>query len=62
MDIYLNEIAEAEKIIESKDLGVKPSQSLFLLAKYYRYVMKYKKSKIITTFSVSAQEPPAHTC
>ena len=48
MDIFLNEIAEAERIIESKDLGVKPSQSLFLLAKYYRYVMKYKKSKIIT--------------
>lgn len=45
MDIYLNEIAEAEKIIESKDLGVKPSQSLFLLAKYYRYVMKYKNQK-----------------
>lgn len=51
MDIFLNEIAEAERIIESKDLGVKPSQSLFLLAKYYRYVMKYKKSKIITTLT-----------
>nr|DAZ83430.1 MAG TPA: transmembrane protein [Caudoviricetes sp.] len=51
MDIFLNEIAEAEKIIESKDLGVKPSQSLFLLAKYYRYVMKYKKSKIITVLT-----------
>lgn len=51
MDIFLNEIAEAERIIESKDLGVKPSQSLFLLAKYYRYVMKYKKSKIITALT-----------
>ena len=51
MDIFLTEIAEAEKIIESKDLGVKPSQSLFLLAKYYRYVMKYKKSKIITALT-----------
>ena len=51
MDIFLNEIAEAERIIESKDLGVKPSQSLFLLAKYYRYEMKYKKSKIITVLT-----------
>lgn len=51
MDIFLNEIAEAERIIENKDLGVKPSQSLFLLAKYYRYEMKYKKSKIITTLT-----------
>ena len=51
MDIFLNEIAEAERIIGSKDLGVKPSQSLFLLAKYYRYVMKYKKSKIITALT-----------
>lgn len=46
MDIFLNEKAETERIIARRDLGVKPSHSLFLLAKYYRFVMGYKRSKI----------------
>lgn len=44
----MNEKAEAERIIARRDLGVKPSHSLFLLAKYYRFVMGYKRSKIIS--------------
>lgn len=48
MDIFLNEKAEAERIIARRDLGVKPSHALFLLAKYYRFVLGYKRSKIIS--------------
>lgn len=41
MSIILNEKKYVEDILNSKDIGSKPSATLFLLGKYYRKVMGY---------------------
>lgn len=41
MSIILNEKKYAEEILESREIGTKPSATLFLLGKYYRKVIGY---------------------
>ena len=36
MPVVLNEVKQAEHIIESGEVGNKPTSTLFLLGKYYR--------------------------
>lgn len=45
MSIVLNEIKQAENIIENGEVGNKPSSTLFLLAKYYRQKEKLNKKQ-----------------
>lgn len=45
MNIVLNEREYAEQILQGKDIGAKPSETLMRLAKYFRSE-KYKKSEI----------------
>lgn len=44
--IVLNEVKEAEKILNNGEVGVKPSATLFLLAKYYKHKCKFTKKLI----------------
>lgn len=36
MTLILNEVKEAKRLLETRDIGSKPTAALFLLAKYYR--------------------------
>lgn len=45
MSVVLNETKEAERIIESGEVGSKPTATLFLLAKYYRQKKNMNKEK-----------------
>lgn len=41
MSIVLNEVKQAEYIIEKGEVGNKPTSTLFLLGKYYRIKKKF---------------------
>ena len=45
MTMILNEVKEAKKLLETGDIGSKPTAALFLLAKYYRQKENQTKKK-----------------
>lgn len=51
MGLVLDEKKEAENIIESGEIGKSPTSTLFLLAKYYKNVKKYKSPEIVERLS-----------
>lgn len=48
MSVILDEYKQAEKIIETGDVGAKPTSTLFLLAKYYRQNDLLGKDETVT--------------
>lgn len=51
MSVILDEYTQAEKIIETGDVGIKPTSTLFLLSKYYR--QKYLLNKDETAIKLN---------
>lgn len=47
MSIVLNEVKQAENIINTGEIGNKPSATLFLLAKYYRRYLNYTSNDTV---------------
>lgn len=47
MTLLLNEVKEAKRLLETRDIGSKPTAALFLLAKYYRQREKLSKNETI---------------
>lgn len=45
MPVVLNEIKQAEMILEKGEVGNKPTSTLFLLSKYYRQKLKLSEKK-----------------
>lgn len=45
MPVVLNEIKQAETILEKGEVGNKPTSTLFLLSKYYRQKLKLSENK-----------------
>lgn len=49
MSIVLNEVKQAEYIIEKGEVGNKPTSTLFLLGKYYRIKKIWIKNRLLVS-------------
>lgn len=47
MDLVLNEVAKAEYIIDTGELGTKPGSSIFLIARYYKQIKHMRVKDIV---------------